>query len=63
MHYAYRHSGAPEDYIFTQALLAGERGDPAVIAAEMDKITEFARGDAAGEKPHRRFHLQESSGP
>jgi UDP-N-acetylmuramate dehydrogenase len=40
MHYTYRHCGAPEDYIFTQALFAGERGDPAVIAGEMDKITE-----------------------
>jgi UDP-N-acetylmuramate dehydrogenase len=40
MHYAYRHCGAPADYIFTQALFAGERGDPAAIAAEMDKITE-----------------------
>jgi UDP-N-acetylmuramate dehydrogenase len=40
MHYAYRHSGAPDDYIFTQALFAGTRGDPAAIAAEMDKITE-----------------------
>jgi UDP-N-acetylmuramate dehydrogenase len=40
MHYAYRHSGAPDDYIFTQALFAGDRGDPAAIAAEMDKITE-----------------------
>jgi UDP-N-acetylmuramate dehydrogenase len=40
MHYTYRHCGAPEDYIFTQALFAGERGDPAAIAAEMDKITE-----------------------
>jgi UDP-N-acetylmuramate dehydrogenase len=40
MHYTYRHCGAPDDYIFTQALFAGERGDPAVIAAEMDKITE-----------------------
>src|SRR5580704_6758323 len=40
MHYAYRHSGAPNDYIFTQALFAGERGDPTTIAAEMDKITE-----------------------
>jgi UDP-N-acetylmuramate dehydrogenase len=40
MHYAYRHSGAPDDYIFTQALFAGERGDPASIAAEMEKITE-----------------------
>jgi UDP-N-acetylmuramate dehydrogenase len=40
MHYAYRHCGVPDDYIFTQALFAGEPGDPAAIAAEMDKITE-----------------------
>jgi len=40
MGFSYRHCGAPEDYIFTQALFAGKRGDPAVIAAEMDKITE-----------------------
>jgi UDP-N-acetylmuramate dehydrogenase len=40
MHYAYRHCGAPDDFIFTQALFRGEHGDPAVIAAEMDKITE-----------------------
>jgi UDP-N-acetylmuramate dehydrogenase len=40
MHFAYRHSGASADFIFTQALFAGERGDPAVIAAEMAKITE-----------------------
>jgi UDP-N-acetylmuramate dehydrogenase len=40
MHYSYRHCGAPEDYIFTQALFGGERGDPAAIAAEMEKITE-----------------------
>ena len=30
----------PADYIFTEALYQGERGDPALIAAEMDKITE-----------------------
>jgi UDP-N-acetylmuramate dehydrogenase len=40
LHYAYRHCGAPDDYIFTSALFKGERGDPAIIAAEMDKITE-----------------------
>ena len=40
MHYTYRHCGAPDDYIFTQATFHGERGDPAVIAAEMEKITE-----------------------
>ena len=40
MHYTYRHCGAPEDFIFTQALFQGEPGDRDVIAAEMDKITE-----------------------
>jgi UDP-N-acetylmuramate dehydrogenase len=40
MHYTYRHCGAPEEIIFTQALFAGSPGDPALIAAEMDKITE-----------------------
>jgi UDP-N-acetylmuramate dehydrogenase len=39
MHYAYRHCGAPDDYVFTQALFGGERGDPAVIAGEMEEIT------------------------
>ena len=39
MHYAYRHCGAPGDYIFTQALFAGERGDQDAIAAEMKNIT------------------------
>ncbi len=63
MHYTYRHCGAPDDYIFTQAVFAGERGDPAVIAAEMDKITEFARSDAADQKPHRRLDVQKSAGP
>lgn len=40
MHYTYRHCGAPDDIIFTQALFQGEPGDRDVIAAEMDKITE-----------------------
>jgi len=40
MHYSYRHCGAPEDVIFTQALFAGRPGDAEKIAAEMDKITE-----------------------
>jgi UDP-N-acetylmuramate dehydrogenase len=39
MHYTYRHCGAPEDVIFTQALLQGRPGDAAAIAVEMDKIT------------------------
>jgi UDP-N-acetylmuramate dehydrogenase len=40
MHYSYRHCGVADGVIFTQALLQGTPGDPAAIAAEMDKITE-----------------------
>ena len=40
MHYTYRHCGAPEDYIFTQATFEGTPGDREAISAEMDKITE-----------------------
>ena len=40
MHYSYRHCGAPDDIVFTQALFQGTPGDPAAIAAEMEKITE-----------------------
>ena len=40
MHYTYRHCGAPDDIIFTEALFQGTPGDAAAIAAEMDKITE-----------------------
>jgi UDP-N-acetylmuramate dehydrogenase len=40
MHYTYRHCGVPEDFIFTEATFEGRAGDRAVIAAEMDKITE-----------------------
>ena len=40
MRYTYRHCGAPNDVIFTEALFAGTPGDPAAIAAEMEKITE-----------------------
>jgi UDP-N-acetylmuramate dehydrogenase len=40
MHYTYRHCGAPDDFIFTEATFAGTPGDRAAIAAEMDKITE-----------------------
>ena len=47
MGYTYRHCGAPEDVIFTEALFQGAPGDRAAIAAEMDEITEQARGDAS----------------
>jgi UDP-N-acetylmuramate dehydrogenase len=40
MHFTYRHCGAADDYIFMEALFAGDRGDPTLIAAEMEKITE-----------------------
>ena len=39
MRYSYRHCGAPEDLIFTEALLQGRPGKPEDIAAAMDKIT------------------------
>jgi UDP-N-acetylmuramate dehydrogenase len=41
LHYAYRHCGAPEDYIFTEALFQGDPGDPAKILAEMDGIAAY----------------------
>ena len=40
-HYSYRHCGAPEDLIFTEALFQGEPGDPAKILAEMDEIAAY----------------------
>jgi UDP-N-acetylmuramate dehydrogenase len=40
MRHSYRDCGVPQDVIFTEALFQGTLGDPAVIAAEMDKITE-----------------------
>jgi UDP-N-acetylmuramate dehydrogenase len=39
MGYSYRHSDVPEDVIFTQALFQGRAGEPAVILAEMERIT------------------------
>ena len=40
MKYSYRHSGAPDDLVFTEALFQGRPGDRAAIAAAMEKITE-----------------------
>ncbi len=40
MHFGYRHCGVPDDVIFTEALFEGMSGDPAAIAAEIDKITQ-----------------------
>ncbi len=40
MKYSYRHCGAPDGLIFTEALFQGRPGDPVAIQAAMDKITE-----------------------
>ena len=40
MQYTYRHCGAPEDFIFTQALFQGEAGDKDEIARAMNEVTE-----------------------
>ncbi len=37
---SYRHSGAPEDWIFTEALFQGQPGDRDEILAAMNQITE-----------------------
>ena len=39
MNYSYRHCGAPDDFIFTEALFQGELGDKEQIVADMDAIT------------------------
>lgn len=39
MGFTYRHCAMPDDVIFTEALFEGTPGDPAEIAAEMDRIT------------------------
>lgn len=38
--FSYRHSGAPNDIIFTSGLYQGRPGEPAAILAEMDRITQ-----------------------
>jgi UDP-N-acetylmuramate dehydrogenase len=40
MQYTYRHCGAPEDFIFTQALLQGAPGEKDEIARAMNEVTE-----------------------
>lgn len=41
LHYSYRHCGAAEDLVFTEALFKGEPGDAAKILAEMDDIAAY----------------------
>jgi UDP-N-acetylmuramate dehydrogenase len=39
MGFSYRHSAAPKDVIFTQAIFQGRAGDRAGILAQMEQIT------------------------
>ncbi len=39
--YTYRHCGAPEDLIFTEALYQGTPGDPDAIARAMQEVTDY----------------------
>lgn len=41
MNYGYRHCGAPDDYIFTQALFQGEAGERDKILAEMEGVAGY----------------------
>jgi UDP-N-acetylmuramate dehydrogenase len=41
LRYEYRHCGASEDFIFTEALFQGEPGEPAKILAEMEDIAAY----------------------
>ncbi len=40
MGFSYRHCSVPDDVIFTSALFQGRPGEPAMILAEMDRITQ-----------------------
>lgn len=50
MRYSYRHSDAPDDVIFTEALFQGKAGEPAAIAAVMEDI---ARKRKASQPPNK----------
>ena len=41
MGFTYRHCSVPGDWIFTEAIYAGEPGDPAKIIAEMNEVAEY----------------------
>ncbi|MEJ2227907.1 MAG: UDP-N-acetylmuramate dehydrogenase [Alphaproteobacteria bacterium] len=41
LHYTYRHCGAPDDYIFTEALFQGKPGDPTEIAKAMQDVADY----------------------
>jgi len=41
LRYSYRHCGAPDDLIFTQALYQGDPGDPDDIARAMQEVADY----------------------
>jgi UDP-N-acetylmuramate dehydrogenase len=41
MDLSYRHCGVPADWIFTQALFQGARGDPKEILRQMDEVADY----------------------
>ncbi len=41
MGFTYRHSGVPDDFIFTEATFQGTPGDPAEIERQMDEVTAY----------------------
>jgi UDP-N-acetylmuramate dehydrogenase len=41
MGYTYRHAGVPEDWIFTEALFEGGKGNPAEILDQMKEVAEY----------------------
>ncbi len=61
MGFSYRHSGVPDDVIFTEALFQGRAGDPEAIAAEM---AEIKKKREASQPSHQdlRLDLQEPAG-
>ena len=61
MHYTYRHCGAPDDVIFTQALVSGLARRQGRDRGRDGQDHRSARGDAADQEPHRRLNLQESA--
>ena len=73
MDYSYRHCGAPDDIVFTEALFQGASGNPADIAVEMEKITEAREatqpiksrtGGSTFKNPpgHKAWHLIDAAG-
>jgi UDP-N-acetylmuramate dehydrogenase len=41
MGFTYRHAGVPDDFIMTEALFQGMRGDPAEILREMEEVADY----------------------